>query len=394
MKHIVIIGKYYPPEWGGVERYVYDVARFAAKTYRVTVLVHNKRNEDCIENHHNLKIIRCGTSTIVSGQPISRSMLMHLRALKPDLVHLNAPNFWAAAMLMIARYRGPLIITHHADVFGRPFIKRFVLPIYHHLVGRADCVVVNSTKNALCSTDLPRRAGPFVTIPHGLNEKIYQLDFPTKEDVARERVRLAGHAPLVGFLGRFVRYKGLSVIVDALAQLPGVHALMIGDGPLREQTVQRAKAAGIADRMHFLGSLDEQEKVRRLAMIDVLLLPSTDTTEAFGVVQIEAQLLGKPVIASRLPTGITDVTIDNETGLLIPPGDPDSLGRAITKLIADPDLRARFGENGRIHALKYFTLDVFNRRFGELFDTVLSGKPVMTSEDIGRLNIASTSSGR
>jgi rhamnosyl/mannosyltransferase len=169
---------------------------------------------------------------------------------------------------------------------------------------------------------------------------------------------------------------------------------MIGDGPLREQTVQRAKAAGIADRMHFLGSLDEREKVRHLAMIDVLLLPSTDTTEAFGVVQIEAQLLGKPVIASRLPTGITDVTIDNETGLLIPPGDPDSLGRAITKLIADPDLRARFGENGRIHALKYFTLDVFNRRFGELFDTVLSGKPVMTSEDIGRLNIASTSSGR
>ena len=57
------------------------------------------------------------------------------------------------------------------------------------------------------------------------------------------------------------------------------------------------------------------------------------------------------------------MTIDNETGLLIPPGDPDSLARAIAKLIADPDLRARFGENGRIHALKHFTLDVFDRRF-------------------------------
>ena len=141
---------------------------------------------------------------------------------------------------MIARYKGPLIITHHADVFGRPLLKRLVLPIYHRLVGRAALRRCHFQEERFMSKDLPRRAGPFVTIPHGLDEKIYQLDFPG-EEVARDRIRLAGHAPIVGFIGRFVRYKGLSVIVDALAQLPGVHALMIGDGPLREQTVDGRK---------------------------------------------------------------------------------------------------------------------------------------------------------
>ena len=71
MKHVVIIGKYYPPEWGGVERYVYDVARLAAKTYRVTVLVHNKRNEDCVENEPQFANHPLRDEQDYKGQPIS-----------------------------------------------------------------------------------------------------------------------------------------------------------------------------------------------------------------------------------------------------------------------------------------------------------------------------------
>jgi glycosyltransferase involved in cell wall biosynthesis len=376
VNHIVIIGKYYPPEFGGVERYTCDVARVAAKTHRVTVLVHNKGPEDSIEQSGNITVIRCGTSKIISSQPISLSMLAHLRSLQPDLVHFNAPNFWGAAMLLLSRYKGPLIVTHHADVFGRPLLKRAVMPIYHRLIRKAACIVVNSLKNASASADLPAGAGPFVTISHGVDARVYKIDGSEREKLMAERCRLFGDAPVVGFVGRFVRYKGLSVLVDALTRIDGVHALMIGDGPLRTQIEEQARTAGIAERMHFLGNVDEPTKIRKLALMDVLLLPSVDTTEAFGVTQVEAQLMEMPVVASRLPTGVTDVTIDNQTGLLVPPRDPDALAEAISRLICDRDFATRLGRAGRVHALKRFTSDIFQRRFEELFQLTLFGPSI------------------
>lgn len=373
MKHVIVIGKYYPPEFGGVERYACDVAHIAAKTHRVTVLVHNTGPKDWIEQDGNITVIRCGTNKIIRAQPISLSMFGHMRSLRPDLVHFNAPNFWAAAMLLLTSYRGPIVVTHHADVFGRPVLKRIVMPIYRLLLRRASCIILNSLKTAFASSDIPIGAGPLLAIPHGVDASAYNVDGLDRKNLTAERRLLYGDAPVVGFIGRFVRYKGLSVLIDALARLDGVHAMLIGDGPLRRQTEEQAQIAGIADRVHFLGTVDEPTKIRSLAMMDMLLLPSVETTEAFGVVQIEAQLMTVPVVASRLPTGVTDVTIDGETGLLVPPGDAQALARTISQLIDDPDLAARLGTAGRAHALKHFTSEVFQQRIEELYEAVLSG---------------------
>jgi rhamnosyl/mannosyltransferase len=248
------------------------------------------------------------------------------------------------------------------------------MPIYRQLIRRATCVIVNSLKNASTSKDLPSHGCRFVEIPWAVDEKNYRLDDERAQLLAERRQRF-GSAAVVGFVGRFVRYKGLSVLVDALARLDGVHALMIGDGPLRAQTEEQARAAGIADRMHFLGSLDERAKIHEMAMMDMLALPSNDTTEAFGIVQVEAQLMELPVVASNLPTGVTDVTLDGITGLLVPPNDPCALSDAFARLIDDRALAQRFGIAGRERALRLFTMDVFERRFSGLLSATLSGLP-------------------
>jgi glycosyltransferase involved in cell wall biosynthesis len=376
MKHVVIIGKYYPPEFGGVERYTRDVAHLAAKAHRVTVVVYNRGRGDSIERDGNTTIIRCGTATTISSQPISISMLGHLRSLEPDLVHFNAPNFWGAAMLALCGSKAPLIITHHADVFGRSLLRLAVMPIYRHLVRLATCVVVNSLKNATSSNDLAGTNAPFVEIPWGIEPDAYRLDKAALSEAVSERRRYFGEAPVVGFVGRLVRYKGVPVLIEALRQLEDVHAILIGDGPLKSWASQRVEEAGIAHRIHFAGQLDEQTKIREMSMMDMLVLPSTDTTEAFGVSQVEAQLLGLPVIASNLPTGVTDVTLDNVTGLLVPPGDVDALAKAISRLVGDRDLAKRLGRAGRERALRHFTLDLFERRFAMLFDAVLARQPL------------------
>jgi glycosyltransferase involved in cell wall biosynthesis len=376
MKHIVIVGKYYPPEFGGVERYTHEVARIAAKNHRVTVVVHNTRGNDTVERYDNIEVIRCGTAKVIKAQPISPSMFRHLRSLKPDLVQFNAPNFWGAAMLSLVSYKAPLIVTHHADVFGRPLLKKLGIPVYRHLVRRAKVILVNSLRNAATSADLPRGAGPLVAIPHGVDATCYQIDDAERLRLMAERYRQFGDAPLVGFVGRLVRYKGLPVLVDAIARLPKAHALIIGEGPLKEQVEEQARVVGVAGRVHFLGGIDEPAKIRRLAIMDALLLPSTDATEAFGVAQIEAQLMRIPVIASHLPTGITDITKNNETGLLVEPGDPDALAAAIARVIDNRDLAVRLGLAGRAHALRHFTLDAFETSFTELLEFLLANKRI------------------
>jgi rhamnosyl/mannosyltransferase len=127
----------------------------------------------------------------------------------------------------------------------------------------------------------------------------------------------------------------------------GLDATLVvaGDGPLRAALAARACALGIANRVVFLG---DQPDLRPLfAACDLFVLPSTHRSEAFGIVQLEAMAFGKPVVSTRLGTGVDWVNVHGVTGLTVPPGDPAALRMAIATLLASPTTRARFGTNGR-----------------------------------------------
>jgi rhamnosyl/mannosyltransferase len=227
-------------------------------------------------------------------------------------------------------------------------LKRAVIPIYRRLAHKATCILVNSLRNAAGSRDLPPRAAPFIEVPWGVDPAPYQIDGTLRAELTAERRRRFGDAPVIGFVGRFVRYKGLPILVDAMARLDGAHALLIGDGPLRAGIAEKIRAAGLGERVHLLGDVDEAAKIRAMAMMDLLAFPSIETTEAFGLAQVEAQMMGLPVVASNLPTGVIDVTLDNVTGLLVCAA--------------------------RERALRLFALSVFEERIARVLDTVLSGQ--------------------
>jgi rhamnosyl/mannosyltransferase len=111
-------------------------------------------------------------------------------------------------------------------------------------------------------------------------------------------------------------------------------------------------------------------------MMDMLTLPSNDTTEAFGLAQVEAQMLGLPVVATQLPTGVTDVTLDEITGLLVPPNDASALARAFMRLINDPTLARRLGAAGHDRALRLFSMPAFDDRWTKLLDAVGTRKSI------------------
>ncbi len=146
-------------------------------------------------------------------------------------------------------------------------------------------------------------------------------------------------------MGRHVYYKGLDILIRAMR---GVEAeLWIGGrGPLTESLRQTARDAGVSDRVRFLGFIPDAELVAYYDACDVFCLPSTERAEQFGLVQLEAMQCGKPVVATRLGTGVEYVTQDDVTGLLVEPGNESALAQALNRLLADRDLRLRLGRGG------------------------------------------------
>lgn len=351
MARVVIVGKYYPPFEGGIEVNTRDVAEYLACEHDVTAIVHaHPGSESGSETVEGVRVIRCRTLAVIKGQPISLAFLWEVLRIKADLYHLHAPNFIGAAALVakicLGRSRAALAITHHTDVHGRRVLRALALPFYRALVRRSGAVIVTSTKNAAISLDLPERTVT-IPVPLGIDASDFQLTAERRQEARSWRTGLVGAAPTVGFLGRHARYKGLHVLLKGLAALPGVHALIGGDGPYRASAESLARDLGVADRAHFLGPISGWPKLRMLASLDAFVFPSTEITETFGIVQLEAMAMGVPVIASDLPTGVTDVSVHGETAILVKPGDVEALASAVRTLFADRSLAARLAESAR-----------------------------------------------
>jgi rhamnosyl/mannosyltransferase len=149
--------------------------------------------------------------------------------------------------------------------------------------------------------------------------------------------------------------------------LPEVHAFLGGDGPALEENKRLARQLGVADRAHFLGRLDDVEKVPVFYAGDAYLLPTLTRNESFGIVQVEAQLCRRPVVTSEIG-GAPEVTVDGETGLTVPPGDLDALTAAVERLVEDDALRERLGEGGYRRAKEHYVEAVTVPRMRRFFN--------------------------
>ena len=149
-------------------------------------------------------------------------------------------------------------------------------------------------------------------------------------------------APTVLAMGRLHRNKAYDVLIEALTRLPGVHAVMAGEGPERGALEALARRHGVAGRVHFMGWRGDQAAL--LAACSVLCCPSRQ--EPLGNVIIEAFSAGVPVVAA-CAAGPAELIRAGETGLLVPPDRADALADALAAVLGDPALAASLGAAGR-----------------------------------------------
>ena len=271
-----------------------------------------------------------------------------------------------------------LTTVHGGDVFAlrgtvSRACKRFV-------IRQADAVTVNSTATLAAVNALTQKSRALVRIPMGASVHLGNVE--GKAAALRARWRRGG-GPLLVFVGRLVPEKGVGDLLDAIHQLqvslPGITALIVGEGPERLHFEEQARALDIAGRVAFCGWLAAAEVHVHLRAADFFIGPSRPAAdgwvEAQGLTLIEAMLAGLPVI-STASGGITDAIRHGETGLVVQPGEPAQIAEAIRRLVADPALAASLGSAARNLALQEFTRETCAQRFSELYARLVAQRAV------------------
>ncbi|HEX4601152.1 MAG TPA: glycosyltransferase [Gemmatimonadales bacterium] len=369
MRVVHVFKDYHPPTPGGIEQHMQLLCTALARDREVAVLVPSRSRHRVEERVDGVQVVRVPEFGRYAAVPLCPTMPRELQRLRPELVHLHFPNPMGDLAYLLAARRVPLVISYHADVVR----QRWLLPGYRPLMARTFAAahwILAGSPEYLSSSDLLSAYRDKCTIvPYGVDVAAFALRDGEAALVARQRERFG--AQIILFVGALRHYKGLDVLLGALRRRHA-HAVIVGAGPMGRAWRRLARELGVADRASFLGAVSDRDRRILLHACDVLVLPSIDRREAFGIAQLEAMACGKPVIASDLPTGVRFVNQDGITGFLVPPRDEDALVTALGRVLDDAGLRARLGQAARARVAREFTAERMVERIRGIYDAMQS----------------------
>lgn len=363
--HILHLGKYYAPYRGGMETVLQALTEgLLDEGCDVTVVASAEGPRTTFEtvtgpgSGREGRLCRVARLGLLNSQPLNPGLIGAVRREiahgRPDVIHVHLPNPLAAAVCLglrrdpsVARVR--LAVWYHADITRQRLGGRLVAPLVGACLREAHGICVSSGALRDSSPPLAPWKDKVAVIPFGIAPRPW-LEVEARRD-----------GPLL-FVGRLVAYKGVAVLLDALAKVPAAALDVVGDGPLESELRGRAESLGLGGRVRFLGPMDGAEIALLLARARALVLPSVDRSEAFGLVQLEAMAAGVAVVCTDLPTGVREVGLPGRTCLLAAPGDAVSLSTALGAVWGDAALAARLGEAGRRRFLEHFTGDAMIAR--------------------------------
>lgn len=368
---ILQIGKYYHPFKGGIE----TVTQFLSEGLvyngdEVTVLCSHTSGERIYEQKKGVQVVKLPTFGQFASQPLTPSLFSELKAQSGrfDLLHFHAPNPLAEIAGVGLPSSRKMVVTYHSDIVRQKFLGRAYEPILKKFLHRVDRIVVASEQAIRHSPILPEFKDKCAIIPFGISPAPFRY---TGEVEAGMHDLKGLHGRFILFTGRLVGYKGLDVLIHAVKDLD-VSLVIAGDGPLQKEMTELAAALGVSSRVRFLGFVDDPVVFAALYhACEFFVLPSTTRAEAFGMVMLEAMVCGKPVISTRLDSGVSFVNEDGVSGLQVAPGSVDELREAIRRLWQDEELRRRLGEQARRRFHELFTFEKMVSSYRDLYRGVL-----------------------
>jgi glycosyltransferase involved in cell wall biosynthesis len=340
---------YYHPHLSGLTIYVERLAEtLAARGHEVTVAT--SRHLPALaraEKRNGVRVVRAPVLLRVHKGVISPAFTAAAFRLmrEHDVVNLHLPLMEAGALAFLARglARRPVVLTYHCDLRLPPALAsrpiELTLTLMHRLAGRLANRIVTYTRDyAEHSSFVSRYLAKVETV----YPPVIQAP-PEPGAAAALRARIApGGERVVGFAGRVATEKGIEHLLDALPALEAavgpVRVAVAGpyEGVLGERYYEQLqpRIERNRDRLVFLGELHGADLAAFYAACDSLTLPSVNSTESFGLVQVEAMLCGTPVVASALP-GVRQPVLVTGMGEIAPIGEPAGIAAALGKVLGD-----------------------------------------------------------
>jgi rhamnosyl/mannosyltransferase len=374
--HVLHAAKLFPPPFGGIEtvldRLTTGLCEFD-RTIKLDILATHPEAPSHLEfADGRLQVNQIRSIAQFARTPIAPAYRSVLKESQADLLHFHFPYPWAELSFLTSGVKKPYIVSYHADIVKQKYLLKIWNPFMHRFLAGANKVVVASPhiiKDSPILQKLP--SDKIIVIPYGIDTEFFRPTTESRAAAQALRTQLAGPRPLLFFLGRLVYYKGVDVLIEAMQNLDA-HLIIGGDGPLRRELERATQEAGLSSKVTFAGNISPKELPLYYQAADLFVLPSTDTSEAFGMVMLEAHASGIPVISTNLPTGVVFVNQHEKTGFCVTTGDPQALVNGIQSLISNQGLRQSMGIFAQRRASLEFDTLIMCERYHQLYQEVLA----------------------
>lgn len=357
-------------DFGGLERVVINIvcnidsARFQCD---VLCLRHTGRYADELKDTgHAVYSFDMGRGKAFS---IPRRLATFIRAGGYHVVqtHDTTPLLYTAlAKLYYPRFRH--IYTEHSGIYS--CLPRHRLMTWLALLLTDHAVMVSKNLLSYYQSHFPLTTPAMSVIYNG-------LDFPVVPDDARVSVcnefGISAGAVIIGTAVRFYPQKGLCYLIQAIPAVlkahPNIHFLLAGDGVERPTLEQLVETTGSKEHVTFTGF--RSDIPRLVGAMDIYVLPSL--WEGLPLALIEASMAGKTVVATRVG-GNTEIIIDGETGVIVPPAQSESLSEKLILLVGSEKLRDDLSEHGKLFVREQFSIQRMIESYEKLYDSFISGR--------------------
>src|SRR5512142_1705096 len=364
MKTIVLATLEYPPQTGGIATYLANVVACFPKG-SVHVLAPEGGDTHATDMRSDAPIYR----RPLLGKWVRPRWLSALywtdwlvRKERADMLVVSHLLPMGQVARLLKRHRGLpyAVIVHGMDVALALEAGGTKRAQARAVLEDAQLVVANSAYTAHLAESAGAKKERVMIVRPCPGFPTYLTVPPGRLETVRQYYALGGGFRLLS-VGRLVSRKGFADAIEALALLRergrDVSLAIVGDGPERGRLEDLAKTRGVADHVTFTGKVPDEDLPALYALCDAFVMAPRSVgpdVEGFGIVYLEANLMAKPVIGSRAG-GVPDAVIDGKTGLLVDPGDPDAIAKAVAALMDDPALWERLGRDGRARAIDEFT---------------------------------------
>lgn len=380
--HVLFATQDFPPDIGGIQTYSWEVTRrLVARVERLEVVAPRRPRADTVDQKVPFPVTR------VPGRPdllpLSALPVVPFRAYQQQTdiaLHAQWQTVGASVLsrALTGHPRAIVCAAHGRELLFNPTTEGSGLDTAYNrlrdrLLAQVDLLVPVSHYTAGLLHD--RGVSPDRThvLPNGTDPEHFR---PLDGAPLRQRLGLEAR-PVLLTVGRLVPRKGIDTVLRALPTIaeavPDVAYLVVGTGPDQSRLTRIAERHHVRDRVRFVGQLGHDRLPLYYSAADLFVMPartSPPDVEGFGLVFLEANACGTPVIGARTG-GIPDAIRDGDTGLLVPPADPDALAEAAVRVLTTPTLADALGRQGRHRVVNEANWDAIVERLSTILTTEL-----------------------